>query len=619
MQAPNSSHAATRTSPGAFRFVVLLAGIFTLWIGFGLHAERGFVLALGTNHEPSYDALALAIVMSALGLPATYLIVRLLLPLFRNGVSGLRQTLTQGNSRATLAALCVVGTFMALLVRHAVLDGAPLTDDESAYRLQAELLASGRLWAHSHKMPVFFDNGFMLNDGKLYGQYFLGWPLLYSLGFLIKLPSLINPLLSGLTAVLMVLIAERRFGVVWGRVAALLYLCSPFMMVSAATVMSHTSSSFALTLLLYAVDRSAAGDPRKWLAVLVAFSACLAFWIRPATGLGMGTPLVLAWMFALRHQGWKQALLNIGIFVLTAATPALLFLFANEELTGSMWKTGYHAAVHFEENNRYRFASFRPNQVDNDKFFYFFTHVEPELILTKYAFVLNRLWTDSWGFPIGFGLAFLATKQGLRFLLAPIVGMMVAHIPLPDAGIDTFGPVHFTELMIPLTLASTDGLRRLYQVGVRLDLPGLAPALFGASVLTSLIFYDVPRFTTLALLAADIRSPSLAFESAPPQSVVFVRKPFAPTCLAKPASHFVFSRPNNDPDFQNERLWANHIDLQTDRKLLAAMPGWRGFLLRHDPISCHTQLVDIDKAPEALFPPSTYLMPGDLGEVPRPR
>ena len=617
MPAPQQSspNQGRPTRLGILRFALPLLLILVLWVGYGLHRLHDFTLGVGTIHEPTHDSLLLAYVMSALGIPATYLTFRIVFTLLeRRGVDSLRNALVDVDRRQALIALGMFGTLVPLLIRYAVLMDAPLTDDEGSYRFAAELLASGRVWVPSYEMPVFFDNGFVINNGKLFSQYFLGWPALLSLGVLVRLPGLINPLLSGLTTVLIALIAERRFGASWGRVAAILYLCSPFLEVSAATQMSHTSSTFALALLLFAVDGFVSDNDNKRLTLLIAASASLAFWIRPATALGFGGPLVFSWLLSLPRR--LGALKHLALFLLAVAGPAALFLWVNELQTGSPFRTGYHAALLDGAATHYRFASFSASQVDHDKFFYFFVKVDPSEILSKYVTVLMRLWTDSWGFPLGLSLALLTTRQGTKRLVAPFLGLMLAHIPLPDAGIDTFGPVHYTELMIALVLWSTDGLRRLHRLSLRLSAPACAPSLLVALLTCSAVFYAVPRFTTLALLAADIRAPMDAFESAPPGSVIFTRMPFAPPCLGKPGSHFVFFRPNNDPDLRNERLWANHISLDLDRKLLIALKR-KGFLLRHDRVSCTSTLVPYGQASANEFPPAIRLLPGDLGEVPR--
>jgi hypothetical protein len=196
---------------------------------------------------------------------------------------------------------------------------------------------------------------------------------------------------------------------------------------------------------------------------------------------------------------------------------------------------------------------------------------------------------------------------------------MICHIPLPDAGVDTFGPVHYTELMGALTLASTGGLQRIHGLASRLGAPGAAPALLAACLGCSVLFHGIPRFTTLGLLASDVQAPLDTFETAPARSIIFARRPFAPACFGRPGRHFVYFRPNNDPDLAKDRIWANHISLEADRRLLATRPGWKGFILRHDSVRCITSLVPLEQADSETLAPTVRLIPGDLGEVERAR
>ena len=68
-----------------------------------------------------------------------------------------------------LAAGIAAAFLVPAAIRLFLLRGASLTDDESAYRFMAQVLATGRLWADSHPLKAFFDRVFMINDGKFYG------------------------------------------------------------------------------------------------------------------------------------------------------------------------------------------------------------------------------------------------------------------------------------------------------------------------------------------------------------------------------------------------------------------------------------------------------------------
>ena len=132
------------------------------------------------------------------------------------------------SERRFLALTCVCAFMIPLCFRVFLLRGAPLADDEGAYRFGAELLASGRLWVASPAMKLFFDQNFMINDGRLYPAYFLGWPAILAIGVTVSAPELMNPLLSALTVPALYGVLQHFVSRLWARAGILLFLSSPF-------------------------------------------------------------------------------------------------------------------------------------------------------------------------------------------------------------------------------------------------------------------------------------------------------------------------------------------------------------------------------------------------------
>src|SRR5262245_32136900 len=147
-----------------------------------------------------------------------------------------------------------------LVLRLRILHNAPLTDDESAYRFAAELLASGRLWVPSPPLKLFFDQNFIINDGRMYAVYFLGWPALLVPGVWVGMPGLVNPLLSALTVLPLYRALHHFVGTAWARGGVLLFLASPFIQIAAATGLAHTACLMALTWSLWMYVRTIRDD-----------------------------------------------------------------------------------------------------------------------------------------------------------------------------------------------------------------------------------------------------------------------------------------------------------------------------------------------------------------------
>lgn len=119
----------------------------------------------------------------------------------------------RGSDRAWVIGPSLAAFGLSAFVSWRVLRGMDLTIDESAYRFMADLLSHGRLYGHSPPDKLFYDRRFMINDGKVFSPYFLGWPAL----------------LAGST---------------WARLAGVLFVTSPFAVFMAATQLSHPACLF---------------------------------------------------------------------------------------------------------------------------------------------------------------------------------------------------------------------------------------------------------------------------------------------------------------------------------------------------------------------------------------
>ena len=93
------------------------------------------------------------------------------------------------------------------------------------------------------------------------------------------------------------------------------------------------------------------------------------------------------------------------------------------------------------------------------------------------------------------------------------------------------------------------------------------------------------------------------------KAVVFSPWPFAPPCGGTP-NHYVNFRPVNDPDLATNVLWVNHLDVETDRRLMATLPGRSGYVLRWTE-RCEVVLLPLDSLTAADVPPGVVRRPRD--------
>ena len=577
------------SSAGLFTAAALFLAAFHLFVVFEL---GGYGLDLGSLNIPTPRYLALVRMWMPLGtLAAGFLALGIER---RSSIPGplarLIAAVIEIPERQFLILTCVAAFAIPLGIRLCVLQGAPLTDDETAYRFAAELLASGRLWVSSPELKHFFDHGFMINDGRLYPVYFLGWPALLAPGVWIGAPGIMNPFYSALTVPPLVWVIGHVVGRPWGRAGAFLFLSSPFLQIAAATQLSHTSCLAALTWCLWMYVR--ATDPNASLRDHIGFalSFSLAFCIRPHSALPIGLPLIVSWAMSVARLTDPQRIRAVGAFLISSTAMATLFLGTLWAQNGSPWLPGYARYHQYIVDTDFRFPwsdAVLTNAVPG----FDFSHLVPALIKT--ASGIFRLNFDLFGWPTSLCLLWFALPVAVsrsRIFWAMFASYFLFFLFQNDWGIDTFGPVHAFEVSLPVVVLTIMGVRNLGQrmnrkrgdgsLSATLQKSAFAPALLSALAVTAWLGFVPIRLQAVRQIAAHLNVALRAAERAGiDRAVIFAPFPFAPPCHSVPR-HFVFFRPVSDPFLTNDILWVNHITVEDDRRLVTSLGDRPGFIMQ---------------------------------------
>lgn len=576
-----------------------------LWAAF--HAVGtlygGWALGLGSTQEPPHAHL---VFLAYFQLAAALGVVLLTLAFVRALPGGPRWRGVA--ERPFLATATAAALLLPLLLRVMVLDGADIADDESVYRFTAQLLLQGRLSAPSHPLKLFFDHAFVVNDGRMYGQYFLGWPALLAPGMLVGAPGLVNPVLSALTVPALYGLTRGATSRPWAQLAVMAFLSSPLLQLLAATQLSHTAALAALTWTAWLGARAVArpGDPAR--AALLALSFSVAFFVRPLSAVGIGAPFLVAWGVAWLRRGGGAA--SLVAFAAPAAVLGTLFLWANAVQTGSPWQAPYAAWVAYARANGYRFSGLDAGETGGAADLAF---RGVAMTLRGAGLGLVRLSPALLGWPTSFLLLPLAWRVGGTRLLWISAGLFVAlHALVRDAGIDTLGPVHYAELALPILVLSAVGLRVLgVGLGRRLSWarPG-APALLAALVLTSAALYWPVRLKAVYQVGILSNAPGTVIRGAGlHDAVVFSTMPWSAPCnpaLVNPPRSFVRWWPVNAPGLDGDVVYANHLSASRDRQLMEHFPGRTGWIAQWT-TACTLALVPVS-APEALNVPNGIML-----------
>jgi hypothetical protein len=488
---------------------------------------------------------------------------------------------------ATWVAVTMAAAFaVACTIRAFVLRGAVVTDDESAYRFMAQVLASGRLFVDSHPMKAFFDRVFMINDGKFYGQYFIGWPALMVPGVYVGATGYMNAFYSALTVPAVFLTVRRMAGSAAGRVATILYLVSPMLAVGAATELSHTTCLMAAAWSVYCLLRSWEA-PRDWRwHAGVAFCFSLGFLIRPLSTLGVGLPILAGWFVHVIRQSPGRRRRAIVAFAVPALAMAALLFAVNVAQNGSALTTSYARSQQYMREVNFVNVGWSVASPPTSLMRYILGTGEWELSLARTAIGLVRLVFDLFGSPLILVLVGLAwTIRPARIVWLSALSFVVVHFSLSDSGVDTFGPVHFYELALPLVVLAGVGFGRLASLAREWQ-PALpsswAPHVVGALIVVSLVGFVPVRLITLEVIASNVNAPEDALKAAGiSHAVIFTAGLFVDQQCIAPTRHFVYFHPNNDPRLRNDILWANHLDWQDDIELMKKwFPDRNGYVMK---------------------------------------
>lgn len=231
-----------------------------------------------------------------------------------------------------VTAIVVAAT---LFIERSVFESMPHVQDGVALIFQARNFALGRLASLSAVEPRFFDHEFILNNGRWFGKYPPGASLLYAAGLLGDALDWVNPLLTAGSLALLFALARKLYGGVEGIIAVVLAGTSPFLLLVAASYLSHPAALFFTLCFLMAII----GPARPFRYAVAGLAIGALGLTRPQTAVALAVPfLVVSVRRSLRSASKRRALIA---FVAGALPSVVAFLAYNVALTGSAWITPF--------------------------------------------------------------------------------------------------------------------------------------------------------------------------------------------------------------------------------------------------------------------------------------
>lgn len=467
-----------------------------------------------------------------------------------------RGWLGRGEDRSWIAATSLLALGLSLAAVRWVYQHTLVMQDEEVYRFGAQILATGRLYAESPPDRLYYATNLVINDGKWYPQYFIGWPALLAPFMKLGVPGLANPVYFAATVPAVFLMLRRLLGSTGARVGSVLFATAPLAVLGAGSALSHTTTLGLLAWVAVVSFWAREAHTVRWSAVL-AVLFCGAFFIRPTTALAIGGPFLVLWALDRARARDLRALLAFGAPALGLAAA---FLAVNHTLTGSPTLVAYQRYLQYAAEIDYRFTSVRRAAVvANFRF-------EPWMVLATPFEALYRLNYASLGWP--FTLVFVLPAVRLRgsgLYFAALGSMLGVHCLLHVTGVDLFGPVHFFEALLPLVVLVTAGLTVLWREGWTWAV-GTALAAFLAAPL----LYTPVRVQNLRTLVEQRQAVIRLADTVEQPAVILVEDhKFVPRCRGGRIRVRGNNAPINPLSLDAPVLWLNAIRPQRDRKFLS--------------------------------------------------
>ncbi|MDB4956906.1 MAG: hypothetical protein JWO36_4475 [Myxococcales bacterium] len=345
---------------------------------------------------------------------------------------------------ATAAAVIVIARFW---------DRGMLWGDETAYRVQAQIFESGRLWITA-PAPTSFDpvisahelrfTHLIIDHGHWFTKYPPGWPIVLALGELGHVRWLVNPVLAIIAVWIIHRIASRELALPTSRFAVLIVIASPFFYMMAASEMSHMLGLVCCAGAVLAFLQGVRTQRVAGLAGAIALVGLCAF-VRPFTACCAAVALA-PFYFTANVRRMLPRLVPYAL-VIGAATVGGIALY-NYAYTGAFTRSPY--------------ALYRGTQLP------------VELTLSPHAILANLERGARWaiedtlifmwpGFALLAGYALWKRRDLYTRLLASFCGVFVfANLFQTEGSSSRFGDRYLFEALFAFALLAASGAALLF-------------------------------------------------------------------------------------------------------------------------------------------------------------
>jgi len=352
-----------------------------------------------------------------------------------------------------IVALIALGVF--LTCKFAVMRDFPLVSDEFSFLFQSDLISRGKLFAKSPPMHRFFQCDNIVNNGKWYSKYTIGWPLLLAAGKKLGIKFLIAPLFGVFTLIILYLLARQIFSAEAGLLALCFCIFSPFFFLMASSYFSHTAAGFFTLSFLYALMRTLTGKKRLW-SFLAGISIVFLLLIRSGNGLAIFIGAIPFWFL------WKDTRLKFREKAARFTIIALFFIIAlgilaqiNKIQSGNLFTFGFTV---YDPGDLWGFGVMGHN----------FSRGMWNLF---FSLVRNSFWTVPFLLFFNF-ISLFRRERKVYLIVAPMITITAFYFAHHSLGNAEIGARYYYSSFLLSTITAAAGVLYLKKMMKRFNLAG---------------------------------------------------------------------------------------------------------------------------------------------------
>lgn len=371
--------------------------------------------------------------------------------------------------------VAVVGFILVFVIFYFPMKNFVKPHDPFSYVFQAKVLIKGKLFVESPRYPEFYTTPHIINNGRWYSKYTIGWPLLLIPGVVLGIPQLTCAFCTFGALILLCFIYKKHFGQRGSLLAPIITLLCPMVIFTNSTLFSHAGALFFALLAVY-FFLEYLEEKKLTKAVIASAALVVLFQIRPVDGfLFAGSVFLFVMIGVIRKNYTREKLLALTAYLTAAGLVSGILL----------------GIVNYIQNGNPFLFSFLVYNPDDKLGFGVFGHT-PLFGIWNTLYSIFRIMT--WSFPLllEFSLAALFIDKNHKLKLPWVMFLVytVFFFIFYSEGGFSYGQRYFIIPVVLLTLSAMRGIIRVDElIRNRFSPASLTPALGALIVMVLTVIY----------------------------------------------------------------------------------------------------------------------------------